>query len=43
MGRACSTNGEEERIYDIGGKARRKETTKKIKRRWVDNIKMDLR
>jgi hypothetical protein len=27
MGRACSTNrGEEECIYDIGGKARRKET-----------------
>jgi hypothetical protein len=36
MDRACSTNGgEEECIYDIGGKARR--------RRWVDNIKMDIR
>jgi hypothetical protein len=32
MGRACSTNGgEEECIYDIGEKARRKETTRKIK------------
>jgi hypothetical protein len=32
MGRAYSTNGrEEECIYDIGGKARRKETTKKTK------------
>jgi hypothetical protein len=32
MGRACSTNGgEEERIKDIGGKARRKETTRKTK------------
>jgi hypothetical protein len=32
MGRACGTNaGEEECIYDIGGKARRKETTGKTK------------
>jgi hypothetical protein len=32
MGRACSTNvGEEECIEDIGGKARRKETTGKTK------------
>jgi hypothetical protein len=32
MGRACSTNGgEEECIKDIGGKARRKETTGKTK------------
>jgi hypothetical protein len=32
MSRACSTNGgEEECINDIGGKARRKETTKKTK------------
>jgi hypothetical protein len=30
MGRECSTNGAEaECIYDIGGKARRKETTRK--------------
>jgi hypothetical protein len=30
VGRACSTNGEEEKcIEDIGGKARRKETTEK--------------
>jgi hypothetical protein len=29
MGRAYNTNGrEEERIYDFGGKARRKETTR---------------
>jgi hypothetical protein len=26
----------------IGWKARGKETTRKIKRRWVDNIRMDL-
>jgi hypothetical protein len=32
MGRACSTNGgEEESIYDIGGEAIRKETTRKTK------------
>jgi hypothetical protein len=32
MGRACRTNGEEEEyIRDIGGKARRKETTRKTK------------
>jgi hypothetical protein len=32
MGRACSTNGEEEEyIMDIGGKVRRKETTRKTK------------
>jgi hypothetical protein len=44
LGRACSTNGgEEECIYNIGGKARRKETTGKTRRSWVDNMKMDLR
>jgi hypothetical protein len=32
MGRACSTNkGEEKCIYDIGGKSRRKETSRKTK------------
>jgi hypothetical protein len=31
MGRACSTNGEEECIYDIGRIARGKETTRKTK------------
>jgi hypothetical protein len=32
MGRACSTNvTEEEPMWDIGGKARRKETTRKTK------------
>jgi hypothetical protein len=25
-----------------GGNARRKETTKKTRRRWVDNVKIDL-
>jgi hypothetical protein len=32
MGRACSMKlGDEECIYDIGGKARRKKPTRKIK------------
>jgi hypothetical protein len=32
MGRECSMNGEEDEcIYDIGGKTRRKETTGKNK------------
>jgi hypothetical protein len=42
--RACSANGgEEECIQDIGGKTRMKETTRKNRSRWVDNIKMELR
>jgi hypothetical protein len=43
MGRACSTNeGEEQCIYDINGKARRKELLGKTKMYVVDNIKMDI-
>jgi hypothetical protein len=43
MGKACSTNGEKRNAYRISvWKARRKETTKRPRRRWVDNIKMDL-
>jgi hypothetical protein len=44
MGRACSTNGgEEECLEDFDGKARRKETPRRPRCRWVDNIKMNLR
>jgi hypothetical protein len=44
MGRACNTNeGEEECIWDVGGKARRKETTIRPRYRWVNNMKMGLR
>jgi hypothetical protein len=44
MGSACSTNGGEKGcIWDIGGRARKKKTTGNTRRRWVDNIKMDLR
>jgi hypothetical protein len=36
--------GKMERIRDNDGKARRKETSRKTpRRRWEDNIKMDLR
>jgi hypothetical protein len=39
MGGACSTNGgEEERVY-VGGKAR---ALGRPRRRWLDNIRMDL-
>jgi hypothetical protein len=39
MDRACSTNGgEEECLWDIGGKP-----LGRTRRRWVDNIKLDLR
>jgi hypothetical protein len=29
-------------VQVIGGKARGKETTRRLRRRWVDNIRMDL-
>jgi hypothetical protein len=44
MGGPCGTNGgKEERLYIIGGKARGKEPLGRPRRRWVDNIRMDLR
>jgi hypothetical protein len=44
MGRACSTNGEEEDAYRIlVGNAEGKRLLGRPRRRWVDNIKMDLR
>jgi hypothetical protein len=44
MGWAFGTNrGEEEYIYDIGGKSRRKEPLGSPRRRWVGNIKLDIR
>jgi hypothetical protein len=43
MGGPCSTNGgEEERVWIIGGKARRKDPLGRTRRRWMDNIRMDL-
>jgi hypothetical protein len=44
MGRACSTNGEEETVYRIlVGKPEGKRPLRIPRRRWMDNIKMDLR
>jgi hypothetical protein len=39
MGGACSRNGGEE---VVGGKARGKEPLGRPRRRWLDNIRMDL-
>jgi hypothetical protein len=44
MGRACSTNGEKRNAYRIlAGKPEGKRPLGRPRRRWVDNIKMDLR
>jgi hypothetical protein len=40
MGKACSTNGKEERIYVIGGKAIKKPLGRP-RYRWVGNVGMD--
>jgi hypothetical protein len=43
MGRACSTNGETTNAYRIlVGKPERKRTLGRPRRRWVNNIKIDL-
>jgi hypothetical protein len=44
MGRACSTNGEDdESVQDIDGKPGEKKPLRRPRRRCVDNIKIDLR
>jgi hypothetical protein len=44
MGRACSTNGEKKNAYRIlVGKPEGKSQLGRTRRRWVGNIKMDLR
>jgi hypothetical protein len=44
MGRACSTNGEKRNSYRIMvGKPEGKRPLGRPRRRWVDDIKMDLR
>jgi hypothetical protein len=44
MGRACSTNGEKGNQYRIlVGKPEGKSSLGPPRRRWVDDIKMDLR
>jgi hypothetical protein len=43
MGRGCSTNGETRNAYRIlVGKPEGKRPLERPRRRWVDNIKMDL-
>jgi hypothetical protein len=43
MGRVCSTNGEKMNAYRIFmGSPERKRPLGRPRRRWVDNIKMDL-
>jgi hypothetical protein len=44
MGRVCSTNGEKRNAYMIlVGKPKGKRPLGRPRRRWVDNIKIDLR
>jgi hypothetical protein len=44
MGRACSKNGEKRNAYTIlVGKPEGKRSVGRSRRRWVDNIKTDLR
>jgi hypothetical protein len=43
MGRACGTNGEKRNAYRIlVGKSERKRPLGRPRRRWEDNIRMDL-
>jgi hypothetical protein len=44
MGRACSTNGETRNAYrTLVGKPEEKRPLGRSRRRWVDNIEIDLR
>jgi hypothetical protein len=44
MGRACTTNGAKRTAYRIlVGKPEGKRPLRRPRRRWVDNVKMDLR
>jgi hypothetical protein len=44
VGRTCSTNGEKRNVYRVlVGKPEGKEPLGRLRRRWVDNIKMDHR
>jgi hypothetical protein len=44
MGRACSTNGAKRNAYRIlVGKPEGKKPPGRPRRRWVDNVKIDLR
>jgi hypothetical protein len=44
VGGACGTHGRgEKRVQGFGGKARRKKSLGRPRRRWEDGIKMELR
>jgi hypothetical protein len=44
VGGACGTHGRgEKRVQGFGGKAGRKKSLERPRRRWEDGIKMDLR
>jgi hypothetical protein len=44
MGRACSTNGKKRNAYRIlMGKLEEKRPLERPRRKWVDNIKIDVR
>jgi hypothetical protein len=43
MSRACSTNGEKNAYRILVGKPHGKRPLRRTRRRWDDNIKMDLR
>jgi hypothetical protein len=44
MGRTCSTYGERRGVYRVlVGKPERRRSLGRLRRRWEDNIKMDLR
>jgi hypothetical protein len=43
MCRACSTNGREEEYMILVGKPEGRRPLGRLRRRWVDNIKMDFR
>jgi hypothetical protein len=42
MGKACNMNWEKRNAYRLVGKPEGKRWQERPKRRWVDNIKMDL-
>jgi hypothetical protein len=43
MGGACSTNGEKRSVYRLSvGKPEGRRPLRRPRRRWVDNIRMDL-
>jgi hypothetical protein len=44
MGRACDTHGEKRNTYRIlVGEPEENRPLRRLRRKWVDNIKMDLR